>query len=518
MADITDLFTPALASTWLSKLLTIAQSLKLKTTAWQPGGVTRTILAIFSNALQLQDVAESVMVQGGFLDFAATGTVTYVDVNGETVVVPVSPDPSDPSANPTGADTWLDVLASSVYDVTRIRSTFAGGVEAILNTSVSTYGPFSAATYHVASPFGLKPSYSNTESISIAPSTAVGGTVTSVTNAAGLAKVTTSGAHGLTTGDIVFITAIVGVPALVNPGAWVVTVVNATNITLDGSTFSGSYVSGGVVYLPTLATMQADSAGSASDTLDGSGVLNAHTVTQPVTSLVGVSVDNYAPWSGSDIESNVALAARCRLKLQSLSPNGPRGAYEFFALSSQQYAPLLATPLVVSAAITRALVQTDEDTGTVVVTIASANGAPGSGDVTATDAVIRAYALPDAVTELTQAGVNRSVAVVVRAWVPSAYTTAIVTVAQAAVQAYFAALAIGGTTDPEAEFVPNTNIVSVNAVEGAIFSAAAAAKIPLSDLTVTLDGSTANLQLLLVPIPEVAVLSPAVPSVTAYAT
>ncbi len=57
------------------------------------------------------------------------------------------------------------------------------------------------------------------------------------------------------------------------------------------------------------------------------------------------------------------------------------------------------------------------------------------------------------------------------------------------------------------------NVVPVEGVRGAIEVAMAANKVTLQDLVVTLDGVAANVQLLLVPVPEVAVISPATPTV-----
>lgn len=70
-----------------------------------------------------------------------------------------------------------------------------------------------------------------------------------VTNAAnngsGLIRLTTSTAHGFTTGDYV---AVYGVVGTVEANAWwQVTVINSTTIDLQGSTFTNAYTSGGVV-------------------------------------------------------------------------------------------------------------------------------------------------------------------------------------------------------------------------------------------------------------------------------
>lgn len=499
-----ELFTPATAEEHFDQMRANATTLGLTTTAWQQGGVARTILAVFANTLMLADVANSIINQSGFLDYAATGTVTYTDPEtSETITVQVTPDPSKPGENPTGALGALDVLADAVYDVRRILKTFAGGDLAILNTSASTYGPFSTGGYHVAQPGAVgQPSYSNAASLSIIPSPTVG-TVTAATNASPIA-ITTAAPHGLATGAVVFILGVGGNTAA--NGAWIVTVTGGSSFTLDGSLANGAYTSGGTVYTPTVAAFTADSAGSASN------ATNPNVVTQAVTALVGVSVRNVAPWLGSDTESNVALAARCRLKLQSLSPNGPKGAYKFFALSSQQLAPTLTPPQSVASAITRALVVTDNLTGTVTTTIANAAGVPSAGDVTATDAVIQAFCVPQGITAITQAAAGQNVTADVTVYVPSSFATVVVPVTQVAVQVYFQLLDIGG--EPLAGGPgPTTNVVSFDSIIAAIGAACAASKIPLKDVDLTLDGAALNVQLMLTPIPEVAVLSPATPTV-----
>src|SRR5258707_1667105 len=73
----------------------------------------------------------------------------------------------------------------------------------------------------------------------------VGGTITSIVDdGAGKIKVGTSNAHGLTTGQLVCVSDDVG--GTTEPiGGWTCTVVDATHITLDGSTFTHAYTSGG---------------------------------------------------------------------------------------------------------------------------------------------------------------------------------------------------------------------------------------------------------------------------------
>jgi hypothetical protein len=71
----------------------------------------------------------------------------------------------------------------------------------------------------------------------------ISGTVTAATNASPI-QVTTDAAHTLATGQIVTITGALGNTAANYSGT--VTVVDATNFTLDGTTGTGAYTSGGV--------------------------------------------------------------------------------------------------------------------------------------------------------------------------------------------------------------------------------------------------------------------------------
>lgn len=66
-----------------------------------------------------------------------------------------------------------------------------------------------------------------------------------VDDGAGLIKCTTAAAHGLSTGDYVGIDGVVGTTEA--NGSWQVTVIDTTNFTLDGSTFTNAYTSGGAV-------------------------------------------------------------------------------------------------------------------------------------------------------------------------------------------------------------------------------------------------------------------------------
>lgn len=498
--SLANLNTPPTAEEWNDTEISIANTLGLPTTTWQAGGVERTIFATWANVQQQSDVSGSIMVQAGFLTFASQGFVTYTDMTGTEITIYVTPDPSNPAQNPTGALGWLDVLADSVYNVQRILSAPAGGQLAIVNASVSTYGPYADGTYHVAQTTG--PTYANTATLTIPPSTSLGAVSSVVDNGSGLILVTIGSTATLTDGDAVALVGVTGVPPLVGTTAWTVTVVNATQVTLDGSTFAGAWTGGGTMYTPTLAEFTADVNGTTSDA-------DQNTVTVSVTSLSGVSVANLDAWTGADTESNVELEARCRLKLAALAVGQPGGELEYYALVSQQLAPTLTPPLAISAPITRARVDIDTMTGTVYVTIANAGGAPGGGDVTAVQAVEDAYAGITANTVIVRAAAAASIAVSITVYLPASFnTTANKTYFTNAVRDYFRALQIAGLTLPGGTS-PSANVVPYDSVLGSVYVAAKAASIPVLDGDVqgTINGGTVNVALATSPVPEVAVPS-----------
>lgn len=317
---------PPASGTWLDVLLQEAAILGLPTTSWQPGAPERTILSIDAVALANEDVLISLMAQGGFLDFAATGTVTTVGLNGISTTSPVTPDPSIPSQNNTGAPGWLDALGQSFFQVTRLQATYANGLLAIANTGVGVLS-YLAGTYHVANTTtGF--TYANVDALTV-PSSQIagfGGVVTNVIPGATTTTITTQAAHGLSPNQVVYITGVQGITGLNGAFASVVTV-TSTTFTIARAT-SGTWTSGGTVYLCTVASFSADAIGISSNAAVGA-------VTTTVTANSGVLVYNLISWSAANYESNVAYANRCRLKLGSLSPNGPAAAYDYFALTAQ---------------------------------------------------------------------------------------------------------------------------------------------------------------------------------------
>lgn len=568
--SISELFTPATQPQWFTQIVNNCATLQLQTTAWQSGGMALTILQVMSYIYGQEDFVVSIMAQGGFLDFAANGTASYTTATGTVVTQAVSPDPSVPGANPNGNPTWLDVLSTSVYNVTREGATPASGNIAIANTTANSYN-YSAGTYHIANPSSSS-TYSNTTNLTILPQVIVGGYITGVT-AASPAVVQMNSVHGLSTGAYVYITGVQGITGA--NGFFQITVTSTTSFSLNGSTTSGMWSSGGLVYVPQLAPFAADLPGP-------SGTAAIGQITQPVTSNSGIFVWNPLGFVGLPWETNQALAARCRAKLQSLSPNGPKGAYQYFATSAAQYLAAETPPVTLSSPITQALVVQSYATGIVTTYIANANGAVlgcsdlaitgatnatpivittagahglstgafatisgvqgntnangtwvitstgadtfslngstgnsgyisgGSvdgGDLGQVDSVIQNYAVPDAVTAVTASASAWNVAIVATVAVSAAYVSTYVSTVQAALALYFSELPIGGGTYASIQY---NDIIGILYAAGISASGGASAVKAISSLTI--NGSTTN-----VPYPtstSIAVLSP-LPSITA---
>jgi hypothetical protein len=359
---------------WLSIEYQVAALVQLPTTAFQPGGPERTIFAIEAVSFAQSDADISIMAQGAFLDSAATGTVTYQLVDGTEATVPVTPDPSNPAQNPTGALGWLDLTTQNVYSVFRLAATYASGQLAFANTSGSPV-TYQLGTYHAANAFSGA-TYANPAALTI-PSSAIagtGGTVIGVTPGPAFTIIATQSAHGLAVGQVAYLAIPLtsGISGLASTFG-LVTAVTATTLQVQAQS-SGTWLSGGTVYLCTLAQMQADLAGRGSNAAPGQ-------VTTAITQNASVKISNVAGWGGSNWESNVVLAARTRLSLAAASPNGPAQAYEYFAETAQQILaglspsnpipPSLSVYLFTNGSV-QATVYAPVATGIVTIVVASA--------------------------------------------------------------------------------------------------------------------------------------------------
>ena len=358
------------SGTWLGRMLQTAAAVGLPTTSWQSGAPERTIFAVESLTFYSSDVNISLMAQGGFLQTAASGSVAFTTFDGTVVVIPVTPDPSNPSQNPTGAPGWLDLLTTGVYGTDRIEATFASGPLAIANLKGSTIGPYAPApTTSRTSPNGA--TYSNPASLTV-PSSAIagtGGVVTNVQPGPLYTIITTQSAHGLSVGNIVYLS-IPPRPASARPSTASSPRCSASRLTTFQASIAsaGTYTSGGTVYLCTVATMAADVAGIGGNAGPG-------TVSTAVTQSANVFVGNVVAWYGYNWESNTALADRAVLSLAARSPNGPSQAYVYFAESATQKLAAETPPVTLSNGPVTASNYLNPQTGVVVTVVASATPA-----------------------------------------------------------------------------------------------------------------------------------------------
>lgn len=181
------------------------------------------------------------------------------------------------------------------------------------------------------------------------------------------------------------------------------------------------------------------------------------TITVLVSSLVGVGCTNPEAVLGADQETTTALVTRCRAKLGSLSPNGPKDAYNYIATTPAFSA--VATP------ITRTNTTSNASTGVVTVYLATAAGAPVGGDVAIVQAAIDERAEPWGVTATAVAASELTVPITYQVWVlGSNLTTAqIETAIGNALAAWFASLSIGGYVIP-----PDSGAIYVDALQQVI--------------------------------------------------
>lgn len=167
----------------------------------------------------------------------------------------------------------------------------------------------------------------------------------------------------------------------------------------------------------------ADEAGTASNAI-------ATEIDALVTGLLGVTVSNAAAATATDEESDASLRDRCRNKLASLSPNGPRGAYEYVATTPD---------LAGTSEVTRVRTIPDSDTGDLVMYVAGSSGAITTEALALVEAAILRYATPLTITPTVNNATNITIDVTYQLWL---YEAAGVTTdeAETAVAAALAAL------------------------------------------------------------------------------
>lgn len=202
----------------------------------------------------------------------------------------------------------------------------------------------------------------------------------------------------------------------------------------------------------------------------GSNAAPGTITTLVAPSLIGVTVTNPDACLGADKETTPNLVIRSRAKWGSLSPNGPKSAYDYVATT-----PFLpdGTPLSNTATpITRAKTVTDPLTGAITVYIATASGAPSGPDVTIVQNAIDTWAEPWCTTATAVAATPVSVAVTYHAWIRSTLTSLQLQNAIAAALAEFmSSVPIGGIVIPPAAgfvYVEELDVVISGANAGTV--------------------------------------------------
>ena len=243
--------------------------------------------------------------------------------------------------------------------------------------------------------------------------------------------------------------------------------VNADGYTYTSAT-GGSVPAGGTLTL----TLTADQPG-----VTGTASTGTITIQDGPTGLSGT---NLSALVGLGQESNVALAARCRAKLASLSPNGAAAAYAYFA-------PLATTSGGVSLGVTRTgLLAGHYDYGTtptppypgeVYLYAATASG-PLGGSASPPAAVGACYELwrylmqwcvPDAVRLRVLPATVSLIPVTATVYVRTA--DIVVADVYEAIASYFATIPIGGVRIGAVGIVPFSGIIdSIHNLSGSVKS------------------------------------------------
>lgn len=143
---LSQLVTPSTQPQALTNILNIASALGLSTTAWQPVGMARTILATMATVVSSYSSTVALIAQGGFLSYAAQ----MVDNLGNPIT------------------TWMDLLSVNVFNVTRITITAAAGPVPVSNSS-GLPQPYVAGQLHFSN-LATGATYTNTTAGTIAGS------------------------------------------------------------------------------------------------------------------------------------------------------------------------------------------------------------------------------------------------------------------------------------------------------------------------------------------------------------
>jgi hypothetical protein len=204
---------------------------------------------------------------------------------------------------------------------------------------------------------------------------------------------------------------------------------------------------------------QATEAGSASTAAPAD-------VSELVTVMLGVTVSNASALVGTDDEPDPTLQGRCRDKLASLSPNGPRGAYSYAVRSATRSD---GSPVDIN----RMQISPSSSQGVVTVWCASPSGAPSAGDLDYVRTSIENIARPDSVTVVVNAATPVALSASLTVWAlsaPGVSVDTLTTLVTNAIIALAKSYPIGGIAKPPSA----QGYLYASTIEGAAKSAHAA--------------------------------------------
>lgn len=204
------------------------------------------------------------------------------------------------------------------------------------------------------------------------------------------------------------------------------------------------------------------------------------TIDAQVTDDNAVTVSNADAVVGTDALDDEGLRALCRAKRESLSPNGPRGAYKFAVLTALRNDGSLVD-------INRVQVSSSSSLGQVHAYAASPSGTPISTDLDAARTNVENIARPDAVTFTLDGAVGVPISQSLTIWAtttPGLDATGLGALVDAALIAMAEAYPIGGIKKTGATqgylFAGNVE-GTAKGVHPAIFDVEGAVDTPLND-------------------------------------
>lgn len=153
LVTLNSLVIPVTYAEALSNAMGIAAELGLPTTAWQPIDPLLTVISTNAQIVSDYSVTINNLAQGAYASYAAIipGVDSNVDAQGYET-------------------TWMDLRAYDQYGVLRIEAGQATATVTLVNATASTFGsPYLPGTLHFQSPLGTQPTFTNLETVTMAP-------------------------------------------------------------------------------------------------------------------------------------------------------------------------------------------------------------------------------------------------------------------------------------------------------------------------------------------------------------